>query len=97
MSLKAIREVLRSYEKRVAPKSYGAALLGEAREELEGVERAAKTLTRLYLGDMADTVAHREHVIQAMTDDPASQWNHPDVVAWSDAAQLLAAIAKEAE
>jgi hypothetical protein len=95
MSLKAIKEASQavvhdSTEPRYCTK---CRLLAE----IAALEKAAKNLTRLHLGDGADDVAHREHVIAAMTDDPASQWNHPDVVAWGEAAVLLATIAKEAE
>ena len=90
MSLKAIK-------KAVAQLHETNPYRRKAMAEIAALEKAAKDLTRLHLGDGADHVAHREHVIQAMTDDPESQWNHPDVVAWGEAAVLLATIAKEAE
>lgn len=94
MSLKAIKEVLEHARLgRDAPPELDAL----AAAQMATLERAAKDLTRLHLGDGVYDVAHRDHVIAAMTDDPASQWNHPDVKAWSDAAQLLATIATEAQ
>lgn len=94
MSLKAIKDLL--YRARHGIVTTGDRLAA-VDAEIAALEKAAKDLTRLHLCDGADDVAHREHVIQAMTDDPASQWNHPDVVAWGEAAQLLAAIAKDAK
>jgi hypothetical protein len=41
VSTKAIREALRNYERHVSAGSYGEALVGAAREEVEAIERAA--------------------------------------------------------
>lgn len=67
------------------------------RAEIAALEKAAKDLTRLHLGDGVDRVAHSEKAISEMTDDPKNQWYHPDVTAWGEAAALLEAIAKEAK
>jgi hypothetical protein len=99
MSLKAIKEAVEDLKRKAHDTgddgAWNLALVALA--EIAALEKAAKDLTRLHLGDGADDVAHRSHVIAAMTDDPAIQWNHPDVTAWAEAAQLLATIAKEAE
>jgi len=108
MSLKAIKEAARllgEYIETSGPCDHAVNICGcgdmrtltAMRDEIGALEKAAKDLTRLCLSDGVDDVAHREHVIAAMTDDPSSQWNHPDVRAWSDAATLLASIAKESE
>lgn len=100
MSLKALKEAVSELESVLDHPNATESVRetwGKAKAEIAALEKAAKDLTRLHLSDGADDVAHREHVIAAMTDDPASQWNHPDVVAWGEAAQLLATIAKEAE
>jgi len=100
MSLKAIKEVVADYESVLDHPNAPAELRERweaAKQELAALETAATDLTRLHLIDGAEDVAHRGHVIQAMSDDPASQWNHPDVVAWGEAAQLLAEIAKGAK
>lgn len=62
--------------------------------ELAAIRTMAKDLTRLNVGDGVYEVRERHHVISATPHDQ-STWNHPDVKAWSDAAQLLEAIAKE--
>jgi hypothetical protein len=96
MSLKAIKEALAVVAAIKARGGPMAEIHANGSAEIAALEKAAKDLTRLHLSDGADDVAHRAHVIAAMTGDPASQWNHPDVVAWGEAAQLLATIAKEA-
>ena len=68
----------------------------EALGELKAFERAAQDLTRLHLGDGVYEVRSR-HKVMTETPDGSSTWEHPDVKAWSDAAVLLAAIAKEAQ
>ena len=65
--------------------------------EVETIERAAKDLTRLHIGDFTDNVAHRDNVLSDMLTDASSQWSHPDVKAWSDASALLESIAKGAK
>jgi hypothetical protein len=93
MSLKAIKEAV--------------ALLGDggqfptelheaATKEIAALEKAAADLTRLHLGD---GVYHVRNSDRVLTDTPkgGNTWDHPDVKAWGDAAQLLATIAKEAE
>ena len=62
--------------------------------EIEAIERAAKDLTRLHLGDGVYDVRDSAKVM-AETPDGGNTWNHPDVKAWSDAATLLESIAKE--
>lgn len=92
MSTKMIREALDLLAEDPA-ENYGTLLA--ARAELESICTAAKDLTRLHLGDGCDSVRQRAHVLQE-TPDGESTWNHPDVKAWSDAAQLLESIAKDA-
>lgn len=100
MSLRAIREALSlaSARREFGDTEEEAQALEAARAEIAALEKAAKDLARLRLGDGVDDVAHRSHVpVAAVTHDPKSQWYHPDVTAWAEAAQLLEAIAKEAE
>jgi hypothetical protein len=96
MSLKATKNAVGLLKTMAESGSIAADVVALAEKELSALKEAAEDLTRLHLSDGVDDVAHREHVIEAMT-TPESQWNHPDVVAWSEAAQLLATIAKEAK
>lgn len=89
MSTKALRAVLRYMRKKHGPG------VEAAEAELEAIERAAKDPTRLHVADFTDDIAHRDNVVSAMT-TPESQWDHPDVTAWGDAAVLLESIAKDA-
>jgi len=67
----------------------------KARAELDAIEEAAQTLTRLNVGDGVYSVRDREEVMEWSLTNVRSTWEHPDVKAWSDVAVLLAAIAKE--
>jgi hypothetical protein len=74
-------------------------ITGKAEEALaqwERVEQAARDLTRLHLGDYTDDVRRGSKVLSE-TPNGGNTWDHPDVKAWSDAAQVLEQIAKESE
>jgi hypothetical protein len=93
VSTKAINEVLHYAEK--LGRVYDQGVLRRARVEVENIERVAKDLTRLNLGDCVYDVRSSDRVL---TETPrgGNTWDHPDVKAWSDAAVLMAAIAKDA-
>jgi hypothetical protein len=65
-----------------------------AQDELASIKLAARDLTRLHLGDYTDDVRRGAKVL-ADTPNGGNTWEHPDVKAWSDAAQVLEQIAKE--
>jgi len=88
MSTKALREVLETYEALLNTNDTKAGKA--ARAELEAIEKAAKDLTRLHLGDGVYDVRRMEHVVSA----PGDPWEHPDVKAWGEAATLMETISK---
>ena len=94
MSTKAIREALDWLENYLGNEPEAQEARRAARAEVEAIERAAKDLTRLYVGDGVYRVRDMEHVIRG-TPIGSSTWEHPDVKAWSDASVLLANIAKQ--
>lgn len=67
----------------------------DAWAEVEAIERAAKDLTRLHLGDRVYDVRDTAKVRDETPTD-GTTWNHPDVKAWSVASVLLESIAEEA-
>lgn len=71
-------------------------VVAEAQAEWNRVAGAARTLDRLSVGDYTDDIHDRDHVIRE-TPDGESTWNHPDVIAWSDASVTMTHIAKETE
>jgi hypothetical protein len=94
MSTKAIREVLR-FCRDQWDGAEDQRLAADALAELEAIERAAKDLDRLSVGDFAYNIRDRD---KTMRETPAGQstWEHPDVRAWSDASVLMQTIAKDA-
>lgn len=96
MSTTNLREVVSYFAAEASgPDNPRARKAAAAWEELMAIERAAKGLTRLHLGDGVHAVRRRSNVL-AETPDGGSTLEHPDVKAWSDAAALLEAIAKNA-
>lgn len=94
MSTKKIREALERLTT-VAPSSDGSgALYGAAMAEVEAIEKAARDLSRLHIGDYTYNVRDSAHVLES-TPDGQSTWEHPDVKAWSDASVIIDTIAKE--
>jgi len=87
MSLKAIKEMVNS----VASGDHPERVLADARQEIAALEKAAPDVVRLETGADVYDVRGRGHLLHVM------RWTHPDAQAWSDAAVLLATIAKEAE
>jgi hypothetical protein len=91
VSTKKIADVLRCLRNGIRPSDED---VGSAGDELETIREAAKTLERLHVGDYTYKVRESERVLKETPNDE-STWDHPDVVAWSNASVLLAAIAKE--
>lgn len=94
--LQVVKEILERVKEN--PNGVGDAALdlhAMAVAEVKTVEQAAKTLDRLGVGDYTSDVRDREHV-RRETPSGASTWDHPDVKAWSDASQVMQAIAKGA-
>lgn len=87
MSTKAIEAVLRSIPQ-------PGVTVEDALAELDALQRASATLTRLGLGDYVHKVRDSAKVV-AETPSGQSTWEHPDVVAWSAAAELMRKIAEE--
>lgn len=71
-------------------------IVADAQTEWKRVTEAAKTLVRLDVGDYTDDIHDKEHVLRE-TPDGESTWNHPDVIAWSDASVTMKHIAMETE
>lgn len=67
-----------------------------ATADLESIEQVARDLTRLHLGDYVYRVRD-SHKVLAETPRDGDTWEHPDVKAWSDAAEMLAEVAKESK
>lgn len=93
MSTKAIREVLER-SKRMWRDSDSVREIQAALAEVEAIERAAKDLTRMSLGDGVYRVRD-SHEVLSTTPNGTSTWEHPDVVAWGKASNLLAFIAEQ--
>lgn len=93
MGTKAIREALDELAEWRKDHGHDAGITAEALAEVEAIEKAAKDMTRLHAGDFVYSVREYSHVMSS----PGESWEHPDVKAWSDAAVLLSAIAKEAK
>lgn len=90
MSTRGIREAL----KRLAEHEDGSAPWTlKALAEVEAIEQAAKDFDRLSVGDFTYNI--REH---AASDRgfKGNTWEHPDVKAFSDAAELMGRIAESA-
>lgn len=73
---------------------FGAEALAEFKAEVEAIERAAKDLSRLSVGDFTYSIRDRAAGDGSFS---GNTWEHPDVKAWSDASVLVDAIAKEAK
>lgn len=95
MSVKALKEALGrlAYSAPDTCDEVSARVVAAAWAELAAIEQAAKDLDRLHIGDFVYSVREYDHIVSA----PGESWQHPDVKAWSDAAVLLANIAKEAK
>lgn len=65
----------------------------EAMAELEKIEKSAKDLSRMSVGDFTYSIRGRAAGDAAFS---GNTWEHPDVKAWSDASTLVDAIAKDA-
>lgn len=93
MSTKKIRMVL----ERVKGHSPHAADVREAEEalaEVEAIERAAKALSEDGVGDFVYNIRDQH------AEDPewkGDRWEHPKVIAWSDASELMDAISRGAK
>lgn len=94
MSTKAIREALDWLENYLGHEPEAQEVRRAARAEVEAIEKAAKDLTRMSLGDGVYRVRDSQEVLST-TPDGQSTWDHPDVKAWSDASVLLQAIAEQ--
>lgn len=99
MSTKAIREALDAFYALAESDYRGAsprdlAAIAAARAEVEAIEKAAKDLTRMSLGDGVYRIRD-SHEVLSTTPDGQSTWDHPDVKAWSDASVLLQSIAEQ--
>lgn len=94
--MQALKELLeRVKENPNAVGDAGLTLHALAAAEVKAIEGAAKTLTRLHLGDYTTDIRDREQVMRE-TPEGQSTWDHPDVKAWSDASTVMQAIAKGA-
>jgi hypothetical protein len=98
MSLKAIKEAVCDLKRRADAlgddAAWNLALLAE--QQIAALEKAATDADRLGMGDFIYNVRDTEKV-RLETPKDGNTWDHPDVKAWSDAAQLLITIAKESE
>lgn len=89
MSTKELRKLLDRWSE-----DHGEVRVRAARKELEAIEKSAKDLDRMSIGDFVYKIRDRENVL-VETPDGQSTWEHPDVKAWSDASSLMAAIARQ--
>lgn len=99
MSTKAIREAMRYLDILMEEPPQGASpqekeIYGAALSEVEAIERAAKDLTRMSLGDGVYRIRDSQEVLST-TPDGQSTWDHPDVKAWGDASEVLRSIAEQ--
>lgn len=92
MSLENIKDVISYYERHVSPGSFGEAIVRAAREEVEAIERACRTLEAESIGDRVYDVRDRAAEDRSFT---GNRWEHPRVVAYGEAAQVITNIAKE--
>lgn len=93
MSLKKTREFLEYYAKHAAGVPAGQ-MASEALEELAAVERACRTLETESIVDGVYDVRDRAAEDRSFT---GNTWEHPRVVAYGAAAQVIADIAKETQ
>ncbi len=96
MSTKALREALEWLENYLEHNPDAQEARRKALAELDAIETAAVDLTRLNLDDYVYEVRDTERV-RTTTPPGKSTWEHPDVAAWGNAAQTLAAIARQKE
>lgn len=92
--LRALVETARQAAQNHTMKAEALAAINAAGAELEAIERAAKGLDRLAIGDGVYDVRDRAKTLHE-TPEGHDTWGHPDVKAWGDAATLMASIAKE--
>lgn len=68
-------------------------LARESEAEVEAIEKAAKDLDRMAVGDFTYAIRDRAASDKAFT---GNTWEHPNVKAWGDASVLMGVIAKDA-
>lgn len=94
MSIENIEDVINHYERHVSPGSYGEAIVRAAREEVAALKRAATVLEAESIGDFVYEVRDRAAADASFT---GNTWEHPRVVAYGEAAQVISEIAKESK
>lgn len=94
MSTKRIHDALDWVRQQAIASPLLQPLVEAAAEELKAIEKVARDLTRLNLGDYTYDVRDQR---DSKRDPPGDEsgWDHPDVKAWSNASGLLDRIAKE--